>query len=373
MTSTARRAATALAVAAALLAGTATAATAAGPAAGTVTPVGPLPANGDSALDAAISPDGRYVAYTEGNAWFLDMWWVRVVDLATGKSEWALPNSGYGAGRTAFSADGRYVGYGTREDKTARIHDQVTGQSTDFTPPGSATYAWGRFEALTPDARFVAYSVGATGPSLYRVRDRVSGTDEGFTPKAAAGRTGGTVGPVGLSRDGGKVAYGYDYMGTIADKGDVHVLDRATGTARQVDATHNGAAANGSSQLVRLTEDGTAVYFNSAATNLLPTAVPAGSQAYRYDLTTNRLTHIGPALQSITDDGRYAVVEENGLLYRQDRTAGTRVQIGTAKAHWYGRRAISADGKAYAFNTSDKAITGVDSWYTRVYLRRFEQ
>ncbi|MFD0355423.1 WD40 repeat domain-containing protein [Streptomyces sp. NPDC127110] len=371
MTSPIRRAATALAVAAALLAGTATAATAAGPAAGTVTPAGPPPADGDTARDAVISPDGRYVAYVEGSAWFLDAWWVSLFDVTTGKALWALPDSGYSVGKTAFSADGRYIGYSTSRDKTARLYDQVAQQSTDLTPPGSTTYAWGRFEALTPDARFVAYSVGATGPSLYRVRDRVSGADEGFTPKAAAGRTGGTVGQVGLSRDGGKVAYDYDYMGTAADKGDVHVLDRATGAARQVDVTHNGAVANGSSQLVRLTDDGTAVYFNSAATNLLPTGVPAGSQAYRYDLTANRLTHIGPALQDITGDGRYAVIEENGTLYRQDRAAGTRVAISAAKDNSYARRSISADGKAISFTTGDKTITG-DIWGWAAYLRRFE-
>ncbi|MGE7388698.1 WD40 repeat domain-containing protein [Streptomyces sp. NPDC004126] len=370
--STALRAATALAVAAALLAGTATAATANGPAEGTVTPIGPPLADGDSAVDAAISPDGRYVAYTEGSAWWEDWWWIRLTDAATGKDMGVLPGSGSSSGNTAFSADGRYVGYSSARDETARIYDQVTKETTVLTPPGSTTRAWGRFEALTPDGRFVAYSVGSSGPSEFRVRDRTTGADQAFTPKAAAGRTGGTVRSVGLSRDGGKAAYGYDYMGQVADKGDVHVLDRATGTARQLDVTHNGAAANGSSQLVRLTEDGNTVYFNSAATNLLPTAVPAGTQAYRYDLTTNRLTHVGPAIESITDDGRYAVIQEDGLLYRQDRTAGTRVRIGTAKEHGYAHRAISADGKAYAFTTSDKAITGVAGWYQMPYLRRFE-
>lgn len=372
MSSTAARAAVALALSAVLTVTVGSAANAAGPAAGTVSPVGSPLVNGDQTGWAAISADGRYAAYYTGSPWWLDSYQLFLVDLATGTEK--IVTGGGDTDMPWLSADGRYLGYTNETSTVARIYDQTTKTTVDLVPPAGTKYNKSLFEALGSDGRFAAYSVSDIpySASQYRVRDRVTGADEAVTPKPAAGRTQGKVGLLGISTDGSKVAYEFQYDGTSPDKGDLYVNDRATGATRQVDVTYNGGQANGTSTLVRISDDGTSVYFNSAATNIVANAVPAGVQSYRRDLTTNRTVHVGPELDAVTSDGRTGVGKENGLVYKLDLAAGTRTEIGNSKQHWYTGQAIGAGGKALLFTTNDKAITGIDSWYPGVYVRRFE-
>ncbi len=378
MRSTAVRAAVAAALSAALTAAlTAVAgppATAAGPAAGGIERVSTSSQGGqlaDSSTHAVMSADGRYAAFYSGDASW-DEYELHLKDLTTGALT-RIPNSfRWGPDAPSISADGRYAGFTTGVSSGAHVYDRTTGVSTLLTPPDGKSYKEGRFEALGSDGRFLAYAVSGPDPKQHRLRDQVTGADEPLTAKPVPGRSNGMLYGVGISTDGANVAYGFNYFGTGPDGRDIYVKNRRTGAHQQVDVTHDGKPANADARFVRITDDGRSVIFNSEATNIVATQVPAGMQAYRRDLATNRTVHLGPGVDAVSGDGRYAVTMENYVQYHRDLVEGHRTELGDYRDYGLTPGAIGAGGKSVVFASYKAMVADDTNNQSDVFVRRIE-
>ncbi|MFD9003937.1 hypothetical protein ACFV0T_23740 [Streptomyces sp. NPDC059582] len=296
--------------------------------------------------DAAISADGRHVAFTStapsfGCAQFFPC--LLVKDLAAGGLTRIDLGSGYTYGSPRMSADGGRVGYsaGVRF-LVPYLYDRATGRSEQLwpeNPPGRNEL--GRVESISPDGTHVAYTIGnRSGPQgsrLLYVRDTATGTDELVSPAEEGSKGGASV-----SGDGERVAYQLPGL-TEDDPSDVFVRDRATGERTQAD-TGLGAA-----ELVRVTADGRRVLLD------------AENGVYVHDLRTGESRRVaeGRAL-SATADGRYAVVAgEDGVRVRDLRTG--RLGAALPADAQPGTDMLAAEGRAVTFGSAASHLVAGDT------------
>ncbi|MFI6012891.1 hypothetical protein ACIBAG_29440 [Streptomyces sp. NPDC051243] len=294
---------------------------------------------------AAISADGRYVAFTStaasfGCAHFFDC--LRVKDVGTGEVTAIELGSGYAYSSPVLSADGSRVAYsaGTRF-KAPYLYDRATGRSERLwpdNPPGSNEL--GAVQSLSPDGTHVAYTIGnrngPQGTRLLYVRDTATGNDELISPAEEGPKRGASV-----SGDGRRVAYQVE--GTEDDAYDVFVKDRVTGERTQVDA------GLGQGNLVRITADGRRVLFT------------AQGGLYVYDVRTGAARRVADgSTSSATADGRYAVVSAaEGNRVRDLRTGARGAALPpTAQVT---PDALAAQGRALAFSARESHLVPGDT------------
>lgn len=292
-------------------------------------------ADGSSA-EAAISADGRSVAFTSTAPSFgcaRSFSCLRVKNLATGGVTAIDLGPGFTYSAPVLSADGSRVAYsaGTRF-MAPYLYDRATGSSTKLwpqDPPGSNEL--GRVESLSPDGTHVAYTLGSrSGPDATRllyVRDTATGADELVSPAEEGDKNGASV-----SGDGERIAYGIR-TDSETDPADVYVKDRATGKRTQVDA------GLGPAYLVRITGDGRRVLLY------------AEGGLYVHDLrtgTSRRVAEGNPG--AATADGRYAVVSgDDGTRVRDLRTGHKGAALPwTSQA---GSDALTANGRTVTFSS----------------------
>jgi Tol biopolymer transport system component len=296
--------------------------------------------------DAALSADGRHVAFVStapsfGCARFTPC--LLVKDGTTGEVTKIDLGSGHTYGSPVLSADGSRVGFSAGTRFTAPyLYDRATGRSERLwpkDPPGSNEL--GRVQSLSPDGTHVAYTLGnrhgPAGSRLLYVRDTATGTDELISPAEEGPKGGASV-----SGDGERVAYSVR-VESEDDPSDVFVKDRATGERIQVD-TGLGAAF-----LVRITADGRRVLLD------------AESGLYVHDLRTGESRRVAEGRPfSATADGRYAVVAgEDGIRVRDLRT-GRRGAALPADAQ-VGSDILAAKGRAVAFSSAASHLVPGDT------------
>ncbi|MFF7189417.1 TolB family protein [Streptomyces sp. NPDC008222] len=269
--------------------------------------------------DGTVSADGHYASYeTQGPgegcpATFSTCLFVK--DLRTGRLV-EIPGTGVYAGNATISADGRRVAFDTgNRFLKPYVYDRKTAQTQPLWPqslPPGPGFELGNVAAISANGNQVAYTIGNrngnySSPYLY-VRDLVTGTDDLVTPLQPEGNVTGAR----LSADGRFVAYGVH----SGDQTVLYVKDRATGAVRRFDTAPDGTPANDYSEIVRLSNDGRRVLFNSRATNLLPGGpVQPEEQAYIADLHTGRIQRVGDsgALALAADDGcRFVLLKQYG-------------------------------------------------------------
>ncbi|MCX5051266.1 hypothetical protein [Streptomyces sp. NBC_00474] len=297
--------------------------------------------------DAAISADGRHVAFTStapsfGCAHFTPCLFVK--DLADGGVSRIDLGSGYTYGSPTPSADGSRIGYsaGTRF-LAPYLYDRATGRSERLWPENPPGFnELGHMESISPDGTHVAYTIGnRNGPENYRllyVRDTATGTDELISPAEEGDKAGASV-----SADGERVAYGISGDVEADDPADVFVKDRATGERTQVDA------GLGAAYLVRITADGRRVLLD------------AESGLYVHDLRTGESRRVAEGRPfSATADGRYAVVSgEDGMRVRDLRT-GLRGAALPPHAQ-PGDEVLAAKGRAVVFSSTASHLVPGDT------------
>ncbi|XUL91301.1 hypothetical protein ACQ86D_35690 [Streptomyces galilaeus] len=297
-----------------------------------------------SSGEAAISADGRHVAFVSRAASFGCAEFTPCLlekDLGTGEVTRIDLGSGYQYGSPMLSADGSRVAFsaGTRF-LAPYLYDRATGRAERLwpeNPPGSNEL--GRAQSISPDGTHVAYTIGnRAGSSNFRllyVRDTVTGTDTLVSPAEEGDKNG-----VSVSGDGQKVAYG-TRSDSETDPADVFVRDRETGERTQVDQ------GLGVAYLVRITADGNRVLLD------------AEGGLYVHDLRTGTSRRVAEGrTQAATADGRYAVVAgEDGTRVRDLRTGLRGADL--APYAIPGEEGLAAGGRAVAFaSDASHLVTG---------------
>ncbi|HET6771327.1 MAG TPA: hypothetical protein VFH75_06785 [Actinomycetota bacterium] len=197
-----------------------------------------------------------------------------------------------------------------------------------------------------------------------------------------------------LSADGNRVAFASYGRNLDADAPDgdfnldIYVKDLSTGDVMLASITQAGVKGNRSSTWPAISDDGTSVAFESAATNLDPADADTAADVYVKDLTTGSLTlasapDAGPKTESISDevslssDGTrvafrsFAHLDQSDTdalpdVYVRDVAAGSITlastsDFGVKGDDWSGFPKISDDGTKVAF---ESLATNLDPTHT---------
>jgi Tol biopolymer transport system component len=262
-----------------------------------------------SSLEAAISANGRFVAFTSyadnlvpNDRSGADIF---VHDRVTGVTERVNVDSAgneathpYGpteSRRPSISGDGRFVAFDSlatnlvADDNNSNfdvfVHDRLTG-ATERASVSSSEAEGNGFSASTSisaDGRFVMFESGASnlvpgdtnGGADYFVRDRLSGTTERVSVSTAGEQAGfdDNFGRTAISADGRFAAWESGVSNLVPDDTngvfDIFVRDRVAGTTERISLASDGAQADANSFQAALSGDGRFVAFLSYATNLV--------------------------------------------------------------------------------------------------------
>jgi len=289
----------------------------------------------------SISDDGRYVAFhsyatnlvpgdTNGA---LDVF---VHDRQSGVTERVSVDSAgvQGDGNTgspSISADGRYVFFGglasnlvpgdTNGVADVFVRDRQLGTTERVSVDSSEVQGNGNCggPSTTPDGRYVAFAGVATnlvsgdtnGSNDIFVRDRQLGTTERVSVDSLEMQGNDSSYLPSMSADGRFVAFSSAAINLVPGDTnitlDVFLRDRQLGTTQRVSVSSGGAQGDDSSgsYAVSISADGSLVFFQSAATNLVPgdTNGPAfhGTDVFVHD-------RVGGGVTSLCDPGVNGVI-----------------------------------------------------------------
>ncbi|MEN3362446.1 MAG: hypothetical protein V7637_6428 [Mycobacteriales bacterium] len=368
-----------------------------------VMPAAAAPVPASSVVAAAISGDGRYVAYvvrTEPPAGRTDQpsRFLYRRDLRTGATEALLPGSDPTIGPAALSADGNLIGAAGWVGEPvghALIADVGAGTVRDVSLPLSDLDSVSSV-SVSGTGRYVLYAqvsqfLGSQLPAeIYRY-DAATGLTS-LVSESPAGIADADSGDAAISADGGFAAF-TSAAGNLVDRDvnglpDVFVVSLRTGTAQLVSRGPAGAA-NGPSTAAGISADGRYVPFTSAASNLTAGDSNGVTDVFVRDRRNGqvRLVSRGPAgpangpstAAAISAGGRYVLFTSaasnlvggdtngvpdvfvrnlgNGQLRRVSRAPGGQQAAGPSTA-----QGISADGRRVVF------LTGTPGGGTEAYL-----
>jgi Tol biopolymer transport system component len=314
--------------------------------------------------DAAISADGRFVAFTSDATTLVagDTNMKRDVfvhEIATGQTtRVSVDSSGVqGNGNSSYiappsiSGDGRYVAFGSdatnlvpgdsNGDKDVFVHDLLTGQTTRVSLGIGGVQANGgsSLPTLSTDGRYVVYSSCATNLVASDtnafcdafVRDLWTGATTLVSVDTAGVQANQHTYPFfSISSDGRYVAFSTEATNLVPGDtnalADVFVHDLQTGQTTRVSVDPTGAQGNGNAGNYAMSADGRSVVFQSIATNLVPGDMNSRIDVFVRDLTTGQTTLVDLDLiggqsegdtvfyglaPSISADGRYVAFGSN--------------------------------------------------------------
>jgi Tol biopolymer transport system component len=373
--------------------------------------------------NAAISADGRFVAFhsaatnlvaNDGNA-AQDVF---VRDRTSGTTtRVSVPQSGFEANGSclsaAISADGRFVAFESDAtnlvagDGNARrdifVRDRTSGTTTRVSVPQSGPEANGHSfgASISADGRFVAFQSAATnlvasdgnGTTDVFVRDRTSGTTTRVSVPQSGFEGNGFSGEPVISADGRFIAFQSAATNLVAGDGnatrDIFVRDLTSGTTTRVSVPQSGPEPNGLNERPAISSDGRFVTFISAATNLVAGDSNATRDVFVRDRTSGTTTRVslpqsgaqgngGSFNAAISGDGRFVAFisaatnlvagDSNGGndIFVRDRTsaATTRVSVPQSGPQANGASAlhlaISADSRFVAFESAATNLVAND-------------
>jgi Tol biopolymer transport system component len=316
----------------------------------------------------AISPDGRYVAFTSPSS-----------NLVTGVS-------GY---QQAFRKD-----LLTSEVKLASC-DSSGNQGTNGTFHPS----------ISADGRYVAFSSSApnllsTPTTFSQVFRKDLQTNQVALCSSTSGGTQGNSNSnrTSMSSDGRYVTFESDAtnLGPATTPGRTNIFrkDLQTGEVRLASSNASGTEGDQSSMNPKASTDGRYVTFNSDATNLV-TGGTSGTQIFRKDLQTGEVKLCSASSTdaqgngtsdeaSMSSDGRYAVFNSDSSnlvpgvdgfqVYRKDLLTGETVLCsknasGAQGDDYSGGAAVSPDGRFVCFSSSATNLVTTASTIVQVYRK----
>ena len=319
------------------------------------------------------------------------------------------------AGQARMSADGRYVVFGSGatnlvpgdrgHDRDIFLRDRWRGRTTRITLSRDGAEADGNSSSptITPDGRYIAYLSDASN----LVPGDTNGEDDVFVLDRRTGRTGrvsvSTAGAQAdfrsvlrpaISADGRYVAFLSWATNLVAgdtnDDIDVFVRDRRTRTTTRESVSPTGAQADGQSGWEpALSADGRFLAFSSGATNLVPGDTNGMGDVFLRDRRTGRTSRVsvstagaqarGDSFQTtMTADGRYvaftsaaanlAAGDTNRVndVFVRDRWAGTTTPVSVSSTGGRGNGhsadpAFGADGRYLVFaSAATDLVPGAD-------------
>ncbi|WP_199930605.1 TolB family protein [Streptomyces sp. CB02923] len=361
---------------------------------------------GGGSYNAAISPDGRYVAFDSGADNLLPgddnpgpiVHDVFLRDRRTGTLR--RLNAPLGPGNADFatiSADSRHVAFNAETNGTYHVYvyEVRTGRLERADLDMDAGFTGGETPSLSADGRYVAFlgrqgTVPPPNEDLGRiyVRDRKTGTTRRASRIPA--KEGRGYDSPRISADGGKVAYRERSRrgggpGGERDWADIHLADLRTGEQRQIDTTADGLPATSGSTDPLISADGRTVVFNSAAKNIVPVPDEARSYVFVRDVRSGAIRRVDgidgnqyAEADAIGPDGRLLLLHSAGVeygLYVKDLKTGkdTLVSPGTdgrPRAATAGPDGMTADGRAVVFESHLADLVGGDTNHeSDVFLR----
>ena len=320
--------------------------------------------NGNSSF-SAISPDGRYVAFTSmatnlmspattGTQLFRK-------DLSTGQTV-VVSTSSSGVQGNAVSAypdlsyDGRYVTFvsgatnlmspATSGQQIFR-KDLVTGQVlvVSSTSSGVVGNNSSLYSAISPDGRYVAFSSGASNlvspaTTNQQVFRKDLSTGQVVLASATSSGTQGNNASLfpAMSDDGQYVAFtsvATNLVSPATTGPQIFRKNLSTGQVMLVSASAAGVQGNNTSVYPNLTPEGRYVIFISTATNLV-TPATTSQQVFRKDMSTGQVVLVstsstgvegngGSSSSAQSDDGRFVSFHSIATNLVSPATSGQQV------------------------------------------------
>ncbi|HVM12370.1 MAG TPA: hypothetical protein VM638_07845, partial [Actinomycetota bacterium] len=247
-------------------------------------------------IDAAISPDGRFVVFASSASTLVPgdtngAFDVFVRDLGAhvtervsvasdGKEANGPSASGFSYYRAKITPGGRFVVFasdasnlvpGDTNDQTdVFVHDRLTRKTELVSAPagGGVGDRSSVYPAISTDGRYVAFVSWATNmvpgdtneAGDVFVRDRLAQRTERVSLATSGAEANGLSLPAFISGDGRFVAFGSSASNLVPNDNnatsDVFVRDRATGTTERVSVSVLGGNANGVSNAGGISDDG---------------------------------------------------------------------------------------------------------------------
>ncbi|MCH8813930.1 MAG: calcium-binding protein [Chloroflexi bacterium] len=388
-------------------------------------------ANGGDSTAAAISDDGRFVAFHSKatNLVANDTNGVRDVfvrDRQTGQTTRVSVDSlggevGGGGSGPAISGDGRFVAFASvASDLVAGdtnsvvdifVHDRQTGQTTRVSVDslGGEVDGSSLDADISDDGRFVAFTSHASNlvaGDANSVRDVfVHDRQTGQTTRVSVDSGGGDADDSSrfatISDDGRFVAFESDapdlVPGDTNGFQDIFVRDRQNGQTVRVSVDNLGGQSDADSYFPVISDDGRFVAFGSDATGLVPGDTNGWGDIFVHDRQTSETTRVSldslggePNEESygstISDDGRFVAFislatdlvpgDTNGFreIFVHDRQTGqtTRVSVDSLGGQANDRSvdpAISGDGRFVVFDAeATNLVPGDTNGFRDIFL-----
>ena len=293
-------------------------------------------ANGAS-VALAISGDGRYVAFvsTASNLVSGDtngLADVFVHDRQSGQTtRVSVSSTGTQANglslTAAISADGRYVAFSssasnlvtgdTNSKADVFLHDRTTAQTTrvSLTTGGAQSNGDSLLPAVSADGRYVGFASAATdlvagdtnAKSDIFVRDRQTPTTTRVSIATGGAQGNGDSLISNMSNDGRYVVFSSAASNLVAGdsngQADAFLHDRTTAQTTRVSVSTGGAQGNGASDTPSVSSDGRYVAFGSTATTLAPGDSNGKSDVFVRDRTTNQTARVSVSAAGIQGNG----------------------------------------------------------------------
>ncbi len=264
----------------------------------------------------------------------------------------------------AISADGRYVAFrsaatnlvpgDTNNTDDIFVHDRQTGQTTRVSRDSAGQQSNG--PAITPsisgDGRFVAFQSTATnlvtgdtnGVGDIFVRDRQTGTTTRVSLGVGNVQANGNSLEPAISTDGEFIAFASSatnlVTGDTNQVDDVFVVRRGTGAIERVSLSSTKSSGNAASARPAISGDGRHVAFHSDADNLVSGDTNGTTDVFMRDRLTNQTQLVSQADGAILSNGPSS------------------------------DPSISADGRYVAFNSfADNLVSGDENFSFDVFVR----
>jgi Tol biopolymer transport system component len=291
--------------------------------------------------DPAITPDGRYVAFTSFAANLapdtnhLDD--VFLHDTLTSETTRVAVSSGgleaaggrYGSHDPSLSADGRFVAFAsdttnlvpgdTNGNEDVFVHDLATGETTRVSIASDGAQAQGPFgsgyPSISADGRVVAFCSHATNFGATDANGRydvfVHDASTGETSLVSA-RPDGAAGNdescyPAISSDGRSVAFVSYADDLLSDDGnfvaDVFVRDLVGGTTRRASLVSGGGEVFGQAFGPSISGDGSRVTFISYSSKFVADDVNESADVFVHDMRSLQTVRVSVSASGIEADG----------------------------------------------------------------------
>jgi len=316
--------------------------------------------DGDTWL-AAVSGDGRYVAFTSASTNLVagdtnGKWDVFVRDRELAVTQRVSvagdgTQANDGSWRVAIGSDGRYVAFeshaynlvagDTNGETDVFVHDRLTSQVERVSVSSDG---WqGDMESLRPaisaDGRYVAFEsrastlvVGDTNDMWdIFLHDRQTEQTERVSLVDGGGEANNASTYASVSADGRYVAFMSCASNLVAGdsngKTDVFVYDRQTVQTERVSVASDGTQGNGDSSHPCISADGRYVAFDSAAANLVAGDTNGKADIFLHDRETQQTTRVSVASGGAQAIGNsdYAFISADGRWLTFRSTAANLV------------------------------------------------